>query len=126
MQVLQASMEIQKRFQLKKMQNLIPLIHMLKLNLIQKNYSGLFHSTPSLSISRYDFSIQLAKSLDLDSRLINPILNKKLGRNVETGKNKSLDGSKIVQETNFEFLTLEKSFELLKKQIENDSFIFEY
>lgn len=96
------------------------------LNLIQKNYSGLFHSTLSLSISRYDFSIQLAKSLDLDSRLINPILNKKLGRNVETGKNKSLDGSKIVQETNFEFLTLEKSFELLKKQIENDSFIFEY
>ncbi len=88
------------------------------IHLIKNKKNGIFHSAPPLQISRYDFSIKLAKILDLDSKLIQPTTNLKLGRNVETGFNKCLDSSKIMEKTNFDFLSLEKSLKLLKSQFQ--------
>ena len=87
------------------------------IHLIKNNKNGIFHSAPPIQISRYEFSIKLAKILDLDSTLIQPTTNLKLGRNVVTGFNKCLDSSKMVKETNFQFLSLEKSLKILKNQI---------
>ena len=87
------------------------------LYLTRGNYSGIFHSAPNIQINRYDFSIRLAKFLNLDWNLIQPTTNEELGRNVTTGINKCLDSSKIVNETKFKFLSLEESFDLLKNQI---------
>ena len=87
------------------------------LHLSRGNYSGIFHSAPNIQINRYDFSIRLAKFLNLDWNLIQPTTNKELGRNVTTGINKCLDSSKIINETKFKFLSLEESFDLLKNQI---------
>jgi len=86
------------------------------IHLLQGNYCGLFNSAPPIQITRYDFSLQLAKHLELDYNLIQPTTNKELGRKIATGENKCLDPTKIIKETNFNFLSLEKSFELLKKQ----------
>ena len=87
------------------------------LHLARGNYNGIFHSAPNIQINRYDFSIRLAKFLNLDWNLIQPTTNKELGRNVTTGINKCLDSSKIINETKFKFLSLEESFDLLKNQI---------
>lgn len=89
------------------------------LHLILGGYSGIFHSSPSLRINRYDFSIKLAKNLNLNSDLIQPVTNKEFGRLVVTGSNKCLDSNKIITKTKFRFLTLEESFKILKKQIMN-------
>ena len=63
----------------------------------------------------------MAKILDLDSELIQPTTNLELGRNVVTGFNKCLDSSKMLKETNFQFLSLEKSLKILKNQfLENE------
>lgn len=86
------------------------------LHLIKNEKSGIFHAAPPIQISRYDFSIKLAEILGLDPNLINPTSNIKLGRNVKTGFNKCLDSSKMINKTNFQFLSLENSLELLKKQ----------
>lgn len=86
------------------------------IHLINKKKDGLFHSAPPLQISRYDFSKQLANSLNLDSNLIQPTSNKELGRNVKTGFNKCLNSSKIIKETNFNFSSLEDSLKLLNVQ----------
>lgn len=86
------------------------------LHLIKNEKSGIFHAAPPIQISRYDFSIKLAEILGLDPNLIHPTSNIKLGRNVKTGFNKCLDSSKMINETNFQFLSLENSLELLKKQ----------
>jgi dTDP-4-dehydrorhamnose reductase len=86
------------------------------IHLIKNNKNGIFHSAPPIQISRYEFSIKLAKILDLDSTLIQPTTNLELGRNVVTGFNKCLDSSKMVKETNFQFLSLEKSLKKLKNQ----------
>ena len=86
------------------------------IHLIKNNKNGIFHSAPQIQISRYEFSIKLAKILDLDSTLIQPTTNLELGRNVVTGFNKCLDSSKMLKETNFQFLSLEKSLKMLKNQ----------
>lgn len=87
------------------------------LHLVKGNYSGIFHSAPKIQITRYDFCIKIANFLDLGSKLIQATTNKELGRKVATGFNKCLDSNKITNQTNFQFLSLEKSFSLLKKQI---------
>jgi dTDP-4-dehydrorhamnose reductase len=86
------------------------------LHLILNKESGIFHSAPALCINRYDFSIKLAKYLDLDSSLIIPITTEKLGRSVTTAKNKCLNSTKLIN-TNFRFLTLNQSVELIKQQM---------
>ena len=86
------------------------------IHLVLGNHYGIFHSAPPINISRYDFSIKLANFLNLDSSLIIPTTIEKLGRVVPTAKNKCLNSTKIIN-TNFKFLTLEESFELIKNQM---------
>ena len=76
----------------------------------------MYHSSPPIQISRFDFSIRIANYLELDEKLIHPVSNKELGRNVTTGKNKCLNSNKISRETGFKFLDLNESFKKLKKQ----------
>jgi dTDP-4-dehydrorhamnose reductase len=86
------------------------------LHLTLNKKSGIFHSAPSLCINRYDFSIQLANYLNLDPSLIIPTTTEKLGRGVTTAKNKCLNSTKLIN-TDFRFLTLNESFELIKQQM---------
>lgn len=86
------------------------------MHLILKNHSGVFHSAPKITISRYDFSKKFAKALGLNHELIKPTTNKELGRNVKTALNKCLNSVKL-ESTGFKFLNLEESFELMKKQM---------
>ena len=84
------------------------------IHLLKGNYSGIFHSAPNICVNRYEFSKRIAEELDFDVKLIKPILNKKLGRNVKTGINKCIDSTKIQNLTKFKFLTLNESISLLK------------
>jgi len=87
------------------------------IHLVKGNYSGIFHSAPKIKITRYDFSVKLAKALGLNWNLIQPTSNKELGRNVVTALNKCLDSDKLTHETNFKFLSLEESFDMLRHQM---------
>jgi len=87
------------------------------LHLIKGNYSGIFHASPRIKISRYDFSVKLARALNLDVSLILPVKSGDLGRKVTTGYNKCLDSTKMENKTGFKFMSLEESFQLLKKQV---------
>ncbi len=64
----------------------------------------------------YDFSIKIAKALDLPHELIEPVSNKELGRDVNTGINKCLNSDKLSKKLNYKFLTLDGSLNLLKTQ----------
>lgn len=87
------------------------------LHLIKGNYSGIFHCACEEQISRYEFSVKLAKFLNYNQKLIQPTTVKELGRNVLTGFNKCLDPTKMIKMTNFHFLSLEDSFMLMKNQM---------
>tara|TARA_B110001454_G_scaffold219059_1_gene249674 strand:+ start:1329 stop:2240 length:912 start_codon:yes stop_codon:yes gene_type:complete len=84
------------------------------INLIEGNFKGIYHSSPPIEISRYDFSIKIANYLGYNEKLIHPVTNKELGRYVITGKNKCLNSNKISKETGFKFLNLNESIEELK------------
>mgnify|MGYP004000536495 FL=1 len=85
------------------------------IKLIEGNFKGIYHSSPPIEISRFNFSIKIANYLGYDIKLINPVTNKELGRNVNTGKNKCLNSNKISKETGFKFLNLNESIKELKK-----------
>lgn len=85
-------------------------------HIIKQDKSGIFHSAPKLQITRYDFSIKIAKSLGLSTELIEPVSNKELGRDVNTGTNKCLNSEKLSNNLNYKFLILDESLELLKNQ----------
>ena len=86
------------------------------IHLEKGNYSGIFQAAPQVKISRYDFCLKLARYLKLDENLISPTTSKELGRKVITGFNKCLDSTKL-KKTEFNFMSLEESFELLKNQM---------
>lgn len=86
---------------------------------IEKNLTGLYHAAPHIEITRYDFCKKLAQSLGLNQDLIIPVTSKELGRDVMTGFNKCLDSNKMTK-MGFQFMTLEKSFDLFKKQIDEN------
>jgi len=90
------------------------------IHLVLKNSSGVFHSAPSIEITRYEFSVKIAKFLELDVSLIKPTNRSELGRQVTTASNKCLDSKKITSETGFQFLSLEQSLELIKRQMAED------
>jgi len=84
------------------------------IHLIKNNFSGLFHSAPPIQISRYDFSLKISEVFGLNSKLIHPTTNKKLGRKVVTGQNKCLDSEKITN-TGYQFMSLSEALGILKK-----------
>ena len=86
------------------------------LHIIKYEGNGIFHSAPKLQITRYDFSIKIAKALGLSVELIVPVSNKELGRDVNTGSNKCLSSEKLSGNLNYKFLTLDESLDLLKIQ----------
>jgi dTDP-4-dehydrorhamnose reductase len=86
-------------------------------HIIEKNLTGLYHAAPHVEITRYDFCKKLAQSLGLNQDLIIPVTSKQLGRDVMTGFNKCLDSNKMAK-TGFEFMTLDQSLALFRKQID--------
>ena len=86
------------------------------LHIIKYEGNGIFHSAPELQITRYDFSVKIAKALGLSVELIEPVSNKELGRDVNTGSNKCLSSKKLSDNLNYKFLTLDESLDLLKTQ----------
>ena len=86
------------------------------IHIIKHDAKGIFHSAPDLQITRYDFSLKIAKALGLSSELIEPVSNKELGRDVNTGVNKCLNSEKLSKNFNYKFLTLDESIDLLKTQ----------
>lgn len=87
------------------------------IHLIKNDQSGVFHSAPEISINRYEFSKNIAQIFKLNTDLILPLTVKELGREVNTGKNKSLNSKKIIN-TGFKFLTLQDSLIKLKEKSE--------
>jgi len=87
------------------------------LHLVKENYSGIYHAAPPIKISRYEFTVRIAKNLGLNYNLILPLTTKELGRKVNTGINKCLDSTKISTETKFKFMTIDESLKLLKNQM---------
>lgn len=83
------------------------------IKLIKRDEHGVFHTSGSERISRYDFVIKIAEIFDLNSELIEPITSDQLNWTAKRPADSSLDVSKI---SNIEKpLTIEESLEKMRE-----------
>ncbi len=69
--------------------------HLAEMLLEIKDESGIFHACGSDRISRYDFTVKVARTFGLDESLINPISSSQLSWKAKRPGDSSLDVSKI-------------------------------
>ena len=84
--------------------------------IFEKNISGMFHATGNSCISRYEFALVLAKTFGLDTKLIKPVTSKEKKQDAPRPTSTCLNSTKLT-DTNFKFLTLNESFEIIKQQM---------
>ncbi len=65
--------------------------------MLEKNLCGLYHVVSSESLSKYDFSMRLARRFDLDGSLIDPTSVKQSGLKAIRSPNLSLCSDKLAQ-----------------------------
>lgn len=63
--------------------------------LIKEDKKGIYHTSGSERINRYDFTLKIADVFDLDKNLINPITSDKMNWVAERPKDSSLNTKKI-------------------------------
>jgi dTDP-4-dehydrorhamnose reductase len=75
------------------------------LDVADKGITGLYHATGPESLSRYEFTIELANAYDSDPNLVDPITTEELGQEAPRPEDSSLDSSVLYQTLGYEFRT---------------------
>ncbi len=73
----------------------IPNLSKIIIELILKNFSGIFHVSGKSRISRYELALSLAEKLHFDKNLIKPILSSKMNWKAKRPNDSSLNVNKI-------------------------------
>ena len=76
---------------------------------------GLFHYGSDDKKSRFDFAKLIARTFDLDEKLINPITTKELKQKAKRPLKSDLNPSKIIREVGVQTYTLDYSLEQIKR-----------
>ncbi len=85
--------------------------------LYEKDESGLFHITGKESMSRYDFSKEIARAFGLDASLITPITTPELNQIAPRPGNVNLVSEKAERATGLRTLTVREGLSIFKKQV---------
>ena len=93
------------------------LTHMI-LDLCEKNENGIFHTTGSQCVNRYEFSKIIADSFSLDSRLINPVKTEQLGQRALRPKNCCINTDKITKIIGRKPLSCIEGINKMKKEMD--------
>lgn len=89
------------------------------LETVEKDLSGLYHMAGSQRISRYEFSVKVAKAFDLDSDLIKPVKMNELKTWIaKRPKDSSLNIEKAQSVLKTRFLNIQESLNILKEREE--------
>ena len=82
------------------------------LALVRSPREGLFHTAGATALSRYDFSVLLARKLGLDSNLIRPIPSSELKQVAKRPLNSSLVSQKIEREVGYRMRNIDEALEI--------------
>jgi dTDP-4-dehydrorhamnose reductase len=86
------------------------------MHLINNDCTGIYHSAPKESYTRYDFAVKIAEKFDLNPKLITSVTTKELGRDVKTILNKCLNSDKL-SNTGFKFQTVDNAIKEFKEEV---------
>jgi len=85
------------------------------LDVAHKSITGLYHATGPESLSRYEFTIELANAYNYDPNLVDPITTEELGQEAPRPEDSSLDSSTLYQMLDYEFRTPGEALEDMSK-----------
>ena len=89
----------------------VPNLSKMILEIVTRNLEGFFHLAGSTRISRFEFAKLIAKKLNLDSSLLNPVKIDTMPWNARRSLDSSLDISKINSILRTKPFTIEKSLD---------------
>ena len=89
----------------------VPNLSKMILEIVTRNLEGFFHLAGSTRISRFEFAKLIAKKLNLDSSLLNPVKIDTMPWNARRSLDSSLDISKINNILRTKPFTIEKSLD---------------
>ena len=87
------------------------------LEIIERKFTGIYHISGETRISRYDFAMQMAKKLNLDSKLIKPIQSAELTWAARRPKDSSLDTLKAQKTLKKQPLQINQALEIMKNEL---------
>jgi dTDP-4-dehydrorhamnose reductase len=64
-------------------------------DILQKGHTGLYHAAGPSSLSRYEFTVELAKAYGYDADLVEPITTEELGQEAPRPTDSALDSSHL-------------------------------
>lgn len=85
------------------------------IKILESNRSGIFHTAGKERISRFDFAVKVAKTFDLDEKLITPITTDKLKQIAKRPADSSLDISNTEKELRFKFYSIYEGLNIMKR-----------
>lgn len=86
------------------------------LSLAGSNINGLFHTTGSECINRYEFTLKIADIFNLNKKLISPVTSDMFKQVAKRPMRCCLDASKAEQLLNVKPLTIEESLSIMRDQ----------
>jgi dTDP-4-dehydrorhamnose reductase len=89
------------------------------LKFFEKDIHGLYHAVGKTCLSRYEFSLKLAKKFGYDEKLIIPTISKDKNQIAPRPLNGCLDNSKLENEIDFQFSDINSGIEQIFQQSKN-------
>jgi dTDP-4-dehydrorhamnose reductase len=86
------------------------------IRIIEDGHTGLYHATGPESLSRYEFTVELAKVYGYDTDLVEPITTEEFGQEAPRPADSTLDSSRFYETVGFEFRTPKQGFAEMKKE----------
>lgn len=83
------------------------------LRVATQGLTGTFHATGPESLSRYEFTVQLADVCGYDTRLVSPISTEEFGQDAPRPADGSLDSTALYDATDIEFHRPRRAFEVI-------------
>ena len=90
--------------------------------IIQKNISGLYHAVGKTCVSRYEFSLLLAKKFGFSEKLIIPVTSKEKKQDAPRPVNGCLSNNKLEKLIDYKFCDLETGINKILKQKSTSKF----
>lgn len=81
---------------------------------VERGLTGLYHATGPESLSRYEFTLELAAVYDLDPDLVEPITTEELGQEAPRPEDSTLDSSRLYDAIDYEFRPPRKGFRAMR------------
>lgn len=87
--------------------------------LFEDDANGIFNASGSECLSRYEYSIRIAKIFNLDDKYLTPVTTSELKQVAARPKKLNMNVSKVERATGMKMLRVEEGLPILKRQMES-------